>query len=32
VGALSDHLVFPSWSAWFVDPGGNVLAVVQPKG
>ena len=21
-----------SWSAWFIDPSGNVLAVVQPKG
>jgi catechol 2,3-dioxygenase-like lactoylglutathione lyase family enzyme len=21
-----------SWVAWFVDPSGNVLAVVQPKG
>jgi predicted enzyme related to lactoylglutathione lyase len=21
-----------SWAAWFVDPDGNVLAVVQPKG
>src|SRR3954453_20298370 len=21
-----------SWAAWFIDPGGNVLAVVQPKG
>jgi catechol 2,3-dioxygenase-like lactoylglutathione lyase family enzyme len=21
-----------SYAAWFVDPGGNVLAVVQPKG
>jgi len=21
-----------SWAAWFVDPSGNVLAVVQPKG
>jgi hypothetical protein len=21
-----------SWAAWFVDPGRNVLAVVQPKG
>jgi catechol 2,3-dioxygenase-like lactoylglutathione lyase family enzyme len=21
-----------SFAAWFVDPGGNVLAVVQPKG
>ena len=20
-----------SWAAWFLDPGGNVLAVVQPK-
>ena len=20
-----------SWAAWFVDPSGNVLAVVQPK-
>jgi catechol 2,3-dioxygenase-like lactoylglutathione lyase family enzyme len=20
-----------SWAAWFVDPGGNVLAVVEPK-
>ena len=20
-----------SWAAWFTDPGGNVLAVVQPK-
>ena len=20
-----------SWAAWFIDPGGNVLAVVQPK-
>ena len=21
-----------SWAAWFIDPDGNVLAVVQPKG
>jgi len=21
-----------SWAAWFMDPSGNVLAVVQPKG
>lgn len=21
-----------SFAAWFIDPGGNVLAVVQPKG
>jgi len=21
-----------SWAAWFTDPSGNVLAVVQPKG
>ena len=21
-----------SWAAWFLDPNGNVLAVVQPKG
>lgn len=21
-----------SWAAWFIDPSGNVLAVVQPKG
>ena len=21
----------PSWAAWFIDPSGNVLAVVQPK-
>lgn len=21
-----------SWAAWFIDPGRNVLAVVQPKG
>jgi catechol 2,3-dioxygenase-like lactoylglutathione lyase family enzyme len=21
-----------SWAAWFIDPGNNVLAVVQPKG
>jgi catechol 2,3-dioxygenase-like lactoylglutathione lyase family enzyme len=21
-----------SWAAWFVDPSGNVLAVIQPKG
>ncbi len=21
-----------SWAAWFIDPAGNVLAVVQPKG
>jgi catechol-2,3-dioxygenase len=21
-----------SWAAWFTDPGGNALAVVQPKG
>jgi catechol 2,3-dioxygenase-like lactoylglutathione lyase family enzyme len=21
-----------SWAAWFIDPGDNVLAVVQPKG
>ncbi len=21
-----------SWAAWFVDPSGNVLAVVEPKG
>lgn len=21
-----------SWAAWFIDPGGNALAVVQPKG
>jgi catechol 2,3-dioxygenase-like lactoylglutathione lyase family enzyme len=21
-----------SWAAWFIDPNGNVLAVVQPKG
>ena len=21
-----------SWAAWFIDPGGNVIAVVQPKG
>jgi catechol 2,3-dioxygenase-like lactoylglutathione lyase family enzyme len=21
-----------SWAAWFVDPSGNVLSVVQPKG
>jgi predicted enzyme related to lactoylglutathione lyase len=21
-----------SWAAWFIDPRGNVLAVVQPKG
>jgi hypothetical protein len=20
-----------SWAAWFIDPSGNVLAVVQPK-
>jgi predicted enzyme related to lactoylglutathione lyase len=20
-----------SWAAWFLDPSGNVLAVVQPK-
>ena len=21
-----------SWAAWFIDPSGNVLGVVQPKG
>ena len=21
-----------SWAAWFIDPSGNVLAVVEPKG
>ena len=21
-----------SWAAWFTDPSGNVLAVIQPKG
>lgn len=21
-----------SWAAWFIDPSGNVLSVVQPKG
>lgn len=21
-----------SWAAWFIDPGGNAIAVVQPKG
>jgi predicted enzyme related to lactoylglutathione lyase len=21
-----------AWAAWFIDPSGNVLAVVQPKG
>ena len=21
-----------SWAAWFIDPSGNVLAAVQPKG
>ena len=21
-----------SWAAWFIDPSGNVLALVQPKG
>jgi len=21
-----------SWAAWFIDPSGNVLAIVQPKG
>ncbi len=21
-----------SWAAWFIDPHGNALAVVQPKG
>jgi predicted enzyme related to lactoylglutathione lyase len=21
-----------SWAAWFIDPSGNCLAVVQPKG
>ena len=21
-----------SWAAWFIDPAGNALAVVQPKG
>ena len=21
-----------SWAGWFIDPSGNVLAVVQPKG
>jgi len=21
-----------SWAAWFIDPGGNALSVVQPKG
>jgi len=21
-----------SWAAWFLDPSGNVLAMVQPKG
>jgi catechol 2,3-dioxygenase-like lactoylglutathione lyase family enzyme len=21
-----------SWAAWFVDPSGNVLSVIQPKG
>ena len=21
-----------SWAAWFVDPSGNALAIVQPKG
>jgi catechol 2,3-dioxygenase-like lactoylglutathione lyase family enzyme len=21
-----------SWAAWFTDPSGNVLAIVQPKG
>jgi catechol 2,3-dioxygenase-like lactoylglutathione lyase family enzyme len=21
-----------SWAAWFIDPSGNALAVVQPKG
>jgi catechol 2,3-dioxygenase-like lactoylglutathione lyase family enzyme len=21
-----------SWAAWFIDPGGNALAIVQPKG
>jgi len=20
-----------SWAAWFIDPSGNVLSVVQPK-
>ena len=20
-----------SWAAWFIDPGGNALAIVQPK-
>ena len=23
--------MFHSWAAWFLDPGDNVLAVVQPK-
>jgi hypothetical protein len=22
----------PSLAAWFIDPSGNVLALVQPKG
>lgn len=21
-----------SWAAWFIDPGGNALGIVQPKG
>jgi catechol 2,3-dioxygenase-like lactoylglutathione lyase family enzyme len=21
-----------SWAAWFIDPSGNVLSIVQPKG
>jgi hypothetical protein len=21
-----------SWAAWFLDPGGNVLSVIEPKG
>ena len=21
-----------SWASWFIDPSGNVLAVIQPKG
>jgi len=21
-----------SWAAWFIDPSGNVLSVIQPKG
>jgi hypothetical protein len=39
---LGNHPVFPihdgvadmghSWAAWFIDPSGNVIALVQPKG